>query len=182
MANPKVRVKRGAVANLPTEAGLGELLGTTDTRTIYMGQGVGSPLLMMDGGNTGGGSTITRYEAGAGTGCYVVATGSGVTITKTGNTATLSAPAGVQVLSASVYFTAANITSTSAIIDFGINQGAGDNSDYTKLFAPQFQVWNDVAGNRSFRTAAAGSLNVNSHTLTITGLTASMPIWVNMSF
>lgn len=182
----RIRAKRGMSATLPSEAGDGELIGTKDTRTIYMGQGTGFPLVKMDGGSTGGsggGSTITRYEAGAGTGCYVVATGAGVVITKVGNLATFSAPAGVQVLSASIHFATTEVgANTQVLIDYGINQGCGDNSDYTKVFAPQFQSWADVAGNRAFKTGATGTMNSNSHTLTVLGLTANMAIWINMSF
>lgn len=131
----------------------------------------------------GGGSAITRYEAGAGTGCYVLATGPGVVITKTGNTATFSTPAGVQIISASIHFTSTDIgAATAANIDFGINQGCGDNSDYTTMFAPQFQVWADVSGNRAYRATAVCSLNVNSHNMLVAGLVANMAIWVNVSF
>jgi hypothetical protein len=131
----------------------------------------------------GGGSSITRYEAGAGTGCYVLATGTGVVITKTGNTATFSTPAGVQIISASIHFLSTDIgSSTNATIDFGIDQGAGDNSSYAALFAPQFQCWADVAGNRAQKSAAVGNLNPNSHALQITSLSANQAIWVNLSF
>ncbi len=135
------------------------------------------------GGGSGGGSSITRYEAGAGTGCYVLATGPGVVINKTNNIAYINAPPGVEVISASIHILASEMdSSTFCVIDFGSSQGCGDNSDYTKVFMPQFQVWADVDGNRSFKTGAAGTFNDNSHTIHITGLTSSQAIWVNMSF
>ena len=131
----------------------------------------------------GGGSSITRYEAGAGTGCYVLASGPGVVITKTANAVVITAPDGVQVFSTSIHMSTADMAgATNMTIDFGINQGMGDNADYTVVFPPQYQVWNDVAGNRAYRSSAAAALNVNSHTLLITGLTAGMAIWVNLSF
>jgi hypothetical protein len=140
-------------------------------------------IVNVTGSGGGGSSSISRYEAGAGTGCYVLATGTGVVITKAGNVATMTAPAGVEVLSASIHFLTTDIGSNNnCIIDYGINQGAGDNSDYTKVSAPQFQVWADVNNNRSFKTGAAGTMNLNSHTITITGLTSSQAVWVNLSF
>ena len=135
------------------------------------------------GAPSGGGSTISRYEAGAGTGCYVLATGPGVTVTKTNNSAVINGAAGVEVISASIHFTVAEITTnTNVSIDYGVNQGCGDNTDYTVAFPPQWQAFADVAGSRAGKTAAVGNFNTNSHTLQITGLTASQAIWVNLSF
>jgi hypothetical protein len=155
------------------------LTSGTNLKTINNESLLGSGNIAIAGGS----GSISRYEAGAGTGCYVLATGTGATITKASNTAAIAAPAGVEILSASVHFLTTEIGSaTSAVIDFGTNVGTGDNSDYTKVFVPQFQVWADVSGNRSFKTGAAGTFNVNSHTITITGLTANQSIWVNLSF
>ena len=136
---------------------------------------------------SGGGSTITRYDAGsiAGTQCYVLATGPGAVITKSTNTATITAPAGVQIISASIHFTAADIgANTNCLIDFGQSQGCGVNtaSDYSDFFAPQWQCWADVNGSRAGKTTVVGNLNTNQHSVQLTGLTASQAIWVNLSF
>ena len=131
----------------------------------------------------GGGSSITRYEAGAGTGCYVLATGTGVTISKTSNIAVFSTPVGVQILSASIHFLSTEIgANVNCTIDFGINQGTGDNSSYTSLFAPQFQCFVDLSGARIQKSAASGNFNPNSHSMQITSLSANQAIWVNLSF
>jgi hypothetical protein len=129
----------------------------------------------------GGSSSVARYDVGGGS--YVVATGAGVALTKAGNLATLTAPAGVTVLSMSVHFTGTEVgTNTFIQIDFGIDQGAGLNSDYTNCVYPQWQAMADVAGNRSMKTGAAATFNVNSHTLNVVNLTASQAVWVNLSF
>jgi hypothetical protein len=181
MAAQVIKFKRGNAANLPVEANSGEPVVALDTGDLYVGQGTGFPLKKIGAGGTG--VSLVRYEAGAGSGSYVLATGTGVTITKVANAATISAPAGVQILSASVHFTTTDIGSnTAASVDFGSNVGTGDNSTYALLFAPQFQVWADVAGSRAYKTVAAGNLNLGPHTLQVTGLAANQAIWVNLSF
>jgi hypothetical protein len=191
-----IRIRRGLAADLPTSAALGELLGTTDTKIIYMGQGAGQPLLNMSaitGG--GGGVNIARYEiGGTGSGSYVHATGAvgDVTLSITGNAATLVATNGAHIFSASIHYSAAQMTGfTTCTIDFGTNTavsgnipGSGDNSSFATMTAPQFQCWADVNNARSFRTTVTGNLNASptGRVLSLQNLTSAMPIWVNISF
>jgi hypothetical protein len=126
--------------------------------------------------------SATVYEFGTGTTkSYVIATGQGVTLTKSTNSAVLNAPAGVRILGTSIHFESSEISATSITIDY-TNCGLAPNSSYSNIYVPQFQVWQDISGNRAFKTAVAGHLNAGAGILTLTNLTASQAIWINMSF
>jgi hypothetical protein len=190
-----IRIKRGLFANLPADATLGELLGTTDTKQIFMGNGTGNALIELCPTGSGGGSgtVINRYEiGGSGSMSYVHATGAigDVTLSQTNNAAVLAATNGAHIFSVSIHFTAAQMTGvTSATVDFGSNTaisgnipGTGLNNSYATMFPPQWMIWVDVTNGRTVKTTATGTLNANYHTITFGNLTALQPIWVNLTF
>lgn len=167
-----VQHKRGNVNNLPLEGLPGEIFITDDTAELYGGQGSSKPLLRF---------SPKRYQVGPKS--YVLATGLGVTLSKLNNTCSFSVPLGVELISASIYFTGTEIGSnTNCLIDFGISAGCGHNADYDSLFAPQFQVWADVSNSRAFKTGVAGNLNTAANILEITALDEQQAIWINLSF
>lgn len=167
-----VQHKRGTVNNLPQEGLPGQLFVTEDTAELYGGQGSSKPLLRF---------SPKRYSVG--TKSYVLATGLGITLEKVNNTCSFSVPIGVELLSASIHFDAAEIgNNTNCRIDFGISEGCGHNADYDTLYAPQFQVWADVNNSRAFKTGVAGNLNTAANILEITALDEQQAIWINLSF
>jgi hypothetical protein len=115
----------------------------------------------------------------------VLATGPGVTVTKLAAGAVINCPVGVQIISASLHFFAADTTTaatTGLLIDFGSSAGTGDNTSYSTLFCPQFQAYIDDGAGYANKSTAQGNLSVNSHTLKLASLTNSQAIWVNISF
>lgn len=172
MSKPAYQNKRGNVANLPQEGLAGEIFVAEDTAELYGGQGSSKPLLRF---------SPKRYTVGPKS--YVLATGLGVTITVVNNSCSFTVPGGVELLSASIHFEAADIgVNNNCFIDFGVSAGCGHNGDYTTLFAPQFQVWADVENSRAFKTGVAGNLNTAANILEITALDEQQAIWVNLSF
>jgi hypothetical protein len=189
----KIKVKRGLHINLPTEADEGELLATTDTNKLFMGQGAGFPLLNMSGSTP---ITTIRYEIGVpSAGSYVLATGKvgDVSLSIVGNVATLTAINGAIIFSASIKFSITNMAGvTVAVIDFGTSvasaetyTGTGNNSDYTNLNPPIFSVYGD-AGTRAWKPTVSGILGSSAsptpHTLTLSNLVSGQAIWVRLAF
>lgn len=163
--------KRGAANNLPVEAPAGQLLFTEDTAELYGGNGAGQPLLRF---------SPKRYSVGFRS--HVLATGLGVAIAKLTNTCAFVVPTGVELLSASIHFTADEIgDNTSCFIDLGLSNGCGNNADYDNLYVPQFQVWADVDNARAFKTGVVGNLNAG-HVLEISALNEYQAIWINLAF
>jgi hypothetical protein len=198
-----IRVKRGLYSNLPADAPVGELLATTDTQQLFIGDGTGNALIeMCPAGSGGGGSgvAISRYEiGGSGSKSYVHATGAvgDVTLNVTGNVATLAATNGAHIFSVSIYFTSVQMTGqTKAIVNFGSNTpdaggniaGTGDNSSYNTIFPPQWMVWTDgsTPATKVVKTVATGVLNNNgasdSQAITFGNLTSTQAIWINLTF
>lgn len=172
MSNPTYLHKRGLASSLPPEGLGGEIFVTEDTGELYGGQGSSKPLLRF---------SPKRYTIGSKS--YVLATGFGVTLEKVGNTCSFSVPVGVELLSACVHFTAAEIgNNTNCLIDFGISAGTGHNADYDTLFAPEFRVIADVENSRAYKMGVAGNLNTAVNILEITALEELQAIWVKLSF
>lgn len=164
--------KRGNASNLPVEGLAGELFVTEDTQELYGGNGSSKPLLRF---------SPKRYSVGPKS--YVLATGLGVTVSKTNNSCAFTVPTGVELLSASIHFTAIEIGSnTNCLVDLGVSSGCGHNADYDTLYVPQFQVWADVDNSRAFKTGIAGNLNTAANILELTALSPDQAIWVNLSF
>ena len=163
---PGMQQKRGLASNLPVEDLAGVLLIATDTAELYGGQGAGLPLLQF---------SPKRYSVGSKS--HVLATGLGVTITKLDNTCVINIPPSVQVISASIHFTAAEIASnTNCLITYS------DETDYDLICPPQFQVWADVNNSRAAKMGVAGNLNIAANILEITALDEDQAIWINLSF
>lgn len=163
--------KRGAVNNLPAEAEVGQILVAEDTAELYGGHGVGLPLLRF---------SPKRYSVGFRS--HILATGYGVTLTKVSNTCAFNVPKGVEILSASIHFTADEVgDNDSCLIDLGLSNGCGNNSDFDNLYVPQFQVWADVDNARAFKTGIVGNLNAG-HILELSALNEYQAIWVNLAF
>jgi hypothetical protein len=133
-------------------------------------------------GTSGGGGGLVRYAAASSPNCQIFATGTGVDVVITGSnpcTATITVPGGVQIISASIYITAAQLGSTSTgfsvVLPSGFGVGAG-----TTYFATQFQLYRDTGGAR----AAMGAVNYNTaqNTMSITSLVTNMAYIMNIAF
>jgi hypothetical protein len=167
-----VQHTRGNVNNLPQEGLQGQLFITEDTAELYGGQGTSKPLLRF---------SPKRYSIGPKS--YVLATGYGVQVVKVNNACSFIVPAGVEILSASIYFTADEIAmNTSCLVDLGISAGCGHNADYDTFYAPQFQVWADVEEARFFKTGIVANFNSAAHILELSALTTQQAVWINLSF
>ena len=157
--------KRGSIENLPVEGAAGELFITTDTAQLYGGQGVGKPLLQL--------STI-RYAVGEKS--FVTANGLGIVMTKLSNTCSFVIPVNVNLLSASIYFSADDIAeNTTCRITL-------PNSSDSDFYLPQFQVLADVVNARMYKTGVLGNFNTAINVLELTALKANQAIWVNITF
>jgi hypothetical protein len=130
-------------------------------------------------GGSGGSGLVrsTLVDAGGQT-MYAKASGA-VVLSKAGNKVTITRN-GSDLQSCLVYFTSTEV-GASAKIQIDFDGGAAD-LDYLTPFLPQFQVINDVGGNRAYKTTALGNMNINAHTIEITALSASTSCWVNLSF
>jgi len=128
---------------------------------------------------SGGGSGLQRYSLGGGS--YVLASGPGVTLNMTPGNAVINGVPGVEIVSASLYVSPANASGTAFIVDFGENEGTGENTSYATMSAPTIQVWNDTAG-RGLRATLSANLNTSPNTVQITGLTAGQPFWIKLTF
>lgn len=201
----KILLKRGNFANLPSSADLGELLVALDNNKLYLGKGAGQSLtdLSVPGpqgyqgtqgtpgaqgaqgyqGTPGSSSSsVMRYKTASAPNCTVLATGPGVDIVITGSnppTATITLPVGVEIITASVYFTAAQIGTTTSsftvVLPTGFGVGVGAN--YSCI---QAQTYRDSGGAR----AAIGTFNFNTGqgNFQMTGLVTNSPYVCNIAF
>lgn len=133
------------------------------------------------GEGPGSASPTKRYKADSNGDCYVVATGSGVTFTKEGINATITVPQGVELLSAQVRFSSAEIaTNGKCKITYGSSYNYTDN-----LCIPAYSVMNDVDKSRAYNIAPVTAANLNSddgNSIEFTGLKANIGIVVKLTF
>jgi len=130
-------------------------------------------------------SGIMQYEAIGSTGgmCTVRATGAGVSVAKvnTGGAvrAVFTIPNGVKLISAMLHFNAAEV-GTIARFQIDIDDKASD-TDYSLLFPPTYQVYNDVEGSRAMRTSIC-NWNINAHVMEVSGLLNNVGVFIKLQF
>jgi hypothetical protein len=147
--------------------------GSTGSTGLQGPQGVPG-----SGGTGGSGSVTTSFVDAGGQTMYAIASAA-VTISKAGNKVSINRN-GAVLQSCLVYFTSTEVGAAAKVqIDF---DSTATDLDYLTPFFPQFQVINDVSGNRAYKTTALGNMNINAHTIECTALSASTACWVNLSF
>lgn len=157
------RHKRGSINNLPVEGSAGEIFIATDTAQLYSGQGVGKPLVQL---------VINRYQIGVKS--FIQATGLGVELNKANNTCSFNVPNSVNIISASIYFTAIEISNNTNCFIYL------PNTSYDDLYVPKFQVLADVENSRAYKTGIAGNFNTAYNVLELTALKEFQAIWVRI--
>lgn len=202
----KILIRRGAAANLPTEADLGELLATTDTHKLYLGQGTGNALVEMGGGSGVSGDVYTKYQIlddtngnAAVSGCYCIATGQ-IYGNKSGTdgsykTLNIRIGAGIKVRMISAYFTGTEIGATSkyGIVLFDATgswtgmPNNGTSPTYPEFISPQIQVFNGSATMKDALPSVVPRFTTNGTTLNLLAIgaahtTASNAMMMNILF
>jgi hypothetical protein len=131
------------------------------------------------GGSTAPGVVVSEYTNASGRKSFVKATGAVTIDMSVANKCILTKAADVILISASICWSAGELTATSATIDFD-STGV---SDYLTMLPPICAVFNDVTSAVSWKSSGAGfTLNVNSHTVVVSGLAAGTPYAIRLAF
>lgn len=132
------------------------LVSATNIKTINGNSILGSGDLTI----SGGGSSITTYDAG--NGCLVTATGTGVTFTRPSTASwTLAIPSGVKVLSAKIYTASGGFPGTNTTITYDYTSNTVTNQGATTQDPPRTTLWSDAATGSFIDYTTGGTTTAN---------------------
>ena len=123
-------------------------------------------------------NTIARYRVAENS--FITASNTGATLTKTAGSFIIAAPTNVEILSASLYLSDADLNGATEF-NFVMGHGCGDHLSYIDCYMPSFSVIRDESENRVYKSDVYGNFNVAANTLTLTNLPGTS-CWVNISF